>query len=210
MVGVNFNGAVDTIASPDDVKHMPIVINTPTSVTGVPFTLVDKMKSLWGQCRIAAVKIKYIPIRQNNTSQTTGTSGNTLPVNWWPAVAHFDNDGYEVEYASWSSTKMLEEGKTRLLNMMRPWKIYKKSFKYKLNSKLWSRAPIGSSVTTSHQNMPGQWHGVGDALSRTDQKYGCHIAIQGEGFPPSTESPAFNYALGQIIFTLYVQYGDKL
>lgn len=212
FIGVNFNGAVDNLGAPDDAALMCIVNNSYTgSATGVPFQHVDKWKSLYGQCRVAAVKIKYIPAKGNNTSQTSLT-GQAQPVEWNPAVAHFDTDGYEVEYANWAQTKMLEEGKSRLLNMNRPWKIYKKSMKYKLNSKYWSRPPIGAGVTTSHQNMPGMWHGVGDALSKTNGKYGCHIAIQGEGLPKSTTnpSPELPYALGTIIYTLYVQYGDKL
>lgn len=213
MLGVNFNAAVDTFGSPNDVEMMPVVITGSTgSIKGLVFPLWDKMKGLYGQCRIAAVKIRYIPIKPYNTS-TSLAVGLGGPVNWWPLYAHFDNDGYEIAYNTWNGHKMLEEGNTRTLNMSRPWKIYKKAFKYKLNSRVPSRPPIGSGVTTSHQNMPGMWHGVGDCLSKTNGQYGCHIALTGDGFPPSYPGPSppeYVSVLGTYVITLYVQYGDKL
>lgn len=191
MFGINFNG------SPTNADwDKSIVIYTTDSVLnpkiGLSLPGATSFYGLYGMCRCAGVKIRYVPNHQNDTSSL---------VLWKPMFITQDYDGHEYDIVTTGQASALSTGKFKLKNMNRPWKTYSKSLKYKTFTKY----PTGEQgdPTVGGQNIKGMWHGVGDAIAKSSGAYGCHII----GWLQDT-TEGFHW--GDLYITLYMVYKDRI
>lgn len=191
FLGINFNGSPYVATTTGS-----IVIHSQDSLlfpfVGLSLPGASSFYNLYAACRCAAVKIKYIPHHQNDGSSV---------VLWRPMYHTYDYDGHESTLAGASVNNLMTHGSFRTKNMERPWKVYKKSLKYKPRTRI--PIPEIGDPTTSQQNIAGMWHGVGDAIAVTENAYGTHLQF-------FMEDNTQGFLHGTIFVTVYMVYKDRL
>lgn len=190
-LGINFNGSPYVATTSGS-----IVVYSEDSLLfplkGVDFPGATSFYSLFAQCRCAAVKLRYVPSHQNDGSSI---------VLWKPMHYLYDYDGHELGLAAQTQANMCTHGAFGMKNLERPWKLYKKSLKYRQYTKIPS-VDIGDP-THGGQNMAGQWHGVGDAIAVTNTAYGTHLQLV-------LQDTTQGFFYGNIYITAYMMYKDRM
>lgn len=198
FMGINFNGSPYQ-ADPDK----SIVVYTQNSLltpkVGLSLPGASNFYTLYGMCRCAAVKIRYVPQHQND--------GSSIAL-WRPGYIHYDYDGHEAGMYGQSLNNLVTHGNFKIKNMERPWKYYKKSKRYRVLTKI--PTPEQGDPTVGGQNIAGMWHGVGDAIADTGGLYGSHIQFMLDTVSTTPAYTLNDFEFGRVFVTVYMVYKDRL
>jgi len=157
------------------------------AVSYYSFPKFDYLKNLYETVRCRWVKFNFIP-RCPNDVATVG--------NYSPFYIIKERDGTDFGIQSSADTVDIEQIATepsmKTKNWFRPWKVFQRSIKYGVLSKIPST--IQGVTAGTGTNLMGQWHGIGSNIGLLDEPNGLHIYGQtGQGINTGT--------LGTIIVT---------
>lgn len=162
--------------------------------SGPSFTKSDtifELKNVWSSCRMAAVKIQFIPTLPNDTSAT---------VDFKPLYIHYDVDGFEHDWANITEANILKTGPgTKIKNLYKPWKYFIKFPKRKVYNREFAANKL--STVQGSENYAGQWHDMGNGTCEITKNNACHVIMYGQG----TGATVY----GQLIFTMYWVLKDR-
>lgn len=194
-MGINMNGA----PSASTINRNIVIYTQDSALTPVTYqdfsvfnpALGVGLKGIWSQMRMCAVKLRFIPYHSQDES-TIMVPGNLFTV--------WDMDGHEKALSLFNNEDVYSNS-FKVLSMIRPWKIYRRSLKYRLRSKIPATSP--NVVANNNQNLAGLWHGVGDCIGTSDNTFGCHLIIH-------TSNATNSFTFGNIVITGYFQLKDRI
>jgi len=215
--GINFNG--NETAS-GNVNTSMFWVNNENGIAS-QFSAGDliSLNNQYSTVRCAGVKLKWYPGLPN------GISGPTV---YAPQALIYDRDGIEVDTTvppvynfPTVATAMEQTNGVRIKNMYRPWKMWLRTPKYRMNTRIvsYNQGPSGEANYSPNENIAGQWKGPTEALTQslvatntTPQSYilknrGAHFLLVSPlpgGYPEDTQVP-----MGTLVVTSYFVYRDR-
>lgn len=194
FLGVNFNGAPQQ----SDITKSILVYTQDSALNPVTYSdfqgfnlaFGTGLGGMWAQMRLAAIKLRFIPYHPQDDSSIM------VQGNWYMKS---DYDGEEKSLTNWVEEDFMKTG-FKLLPTTRQWKMYKKSFKYRMSNKY--PAPNPNVTPNNNQNHAGQWHGVGDSLGKSNDVFGTHLQFL-------LINGTVQYIYGKIVATGYFVLKDR-
>jgi len=191
-----FKCAINSNGSPQKnnefaLFHYGVVANALTNPTAGTITeFTSGLQAIWSSCRLAAVKMKYIPVLPNEVH----------PNYYQPMYISYDPDGCEYGYFDMGTANMLASGNFKVKNICKPFNYYVKFPKRGIKNREW--APNQLTTVQGSENYAGAWHDIGNGTADCKAANANHIFFIGEGLKAST-------TYGTMIWTLYFCLRDR-
>lgn len=177
---INFNGSPALATANGMVGSNDGVANT-----YYKFPKFDWLKNLYEMVRCRWIKVQFIPRMPADTAATA---------NYNPLYIIKERDGLDdfLSNTPPNIESIVTEPAMKIKNWFRPWKLFQRSAKYGLLTKI-PPAPVGSALQTG-ENLFGQWHGIGSPIGTLTTIHGPHILATTQDGPTDT-------VLGTIVVT---------
>lgn len=207
----NFNGAERTPLDQFSIMHQYDTVAQTLTSYNVSANMAD-LSGIYDQNRCAAVKIKWLP---------SVPPGSLSATSYQPQLVLRDRDGIDFQMSgrATSNTQSFQEqiNGVKTLNVFRPWKIYVKALKHRINSRIPTETPSYATPVNGYSpntNLSGQWKRTDASLCNSwdisgatpvDVNRGSQIAVVTQR--PDNITGAIT--LGHLEVTTYYVYKDR-
>lgn len=191
-MGLNANGSPTT-----GNKYSFLWTGTSSTIGGNNYydhTDLVSLNNLWSTCRMAAMKIRFIPNAPNDSYSTRILA---------PVVCAYDPDGLEYGYNTYNVDNLINTSGTRIFSLNRFWKFYRKFPKRKPGSNFGYITYNNTTQPQGNQNIAGQFHDINSGTWEGEQANGHHVLLR----YTTALSPSVNY--GTLYVTCYWVLRDR-
>lgn len=205
-MGINFNGF--ETSSTTTIPATALWYQTETNAAeSLSIGDLPSLSQQYDQNRLAAVSLKWFP----------GMPNGSISAQYAPMAIAWDRDGIEGEVLTSTLPSLMEQvNGVTVKNAYRPWKMYKKAPKYKLQTR------IPTNVTASdgyapNENLAGQWKRVSTGITpnatftstamNATQERSTHLLVTVEA--PSFEPEEAPGVVGTMVITSYYVFKDR-